>query len=362
MARSSATTDQIAGVAFVTDHDRWQAVSARDKSADGHFFYAVRTTRIYCRPSCASRLARRENVEFFPDCTTAEAAGYRACKRCRPNTRGDASRYASVVARACRIIAEAEDAPTLDALASAVGVSTFHFHRIFKSEMGITPKAYINAERARRVREGLDGGASITAAIYDAGYSSSSRFYERAQDRLGMTASAYKQGANGVEIRFAVGQCSLGAILVAATERGICAIEFGDDPEILVHGLQDRFSKADLIGSDETFERLVAEVVGAVEAPEKAKTLPLDVRGTAFQERVWQALRAIPTGKTATYAEIAARIGQPTATRAVAQACAANPTAVAIPCHRVVRTGGGIGGYRWGVERKETLLGREGAQ
>jgi AraC family transcriptional regulator of adaptative response/methylated-DNA-[protein]-cysteine methyltransferase len=177
-----------------------------------------------------------------------------------------------------------------------------------------------------------------------------------------MTASAYKQGAAGVAIRFAVGQCSLGAILVASTERGICAIEFGDDPDLLVRGLQDRFPKADLIGADQTFERLVAEVVGAVETPEKARALPLDIRGTAFQERVWQALRAIPAGKTATYAEIAAKIGQPAATRAVAQACAANPTAVAIPCHRVVRTTGGLGGYRWGVERKKTLLSREGAR
>lgn len=340
---------------------RWQALKAKDKAADGSFVYAVRTTGVYCRPSCGSRPARPENVAFYDTAEAAAAAGYRACKRCRPGEPSDAERRAALVARACAIIAEAEEPPTLDALSAAVGVSAFHFHRIFKAVMGITPKAYMNAERARRLREGLETESSVTAAIYGAGYGSSSRFYEGAQDRLGMTASAYRRGAKGVAIRFAVGQCSLGAILVAATERGICAIEFGDDPDALVRGLQDRFAKAQLIGADQRFEQLVAQVVGAVEDPKKAQALPLDVRGTAFQERVWIALRAIPVGRTASYAEIAARVGAPTARRAVAQACAANPAAVAIPCHRVVRTDGGLGGYRWGVARKEALLAREAA-
>jgi AraC family transcriptional regulator, regulatory protein of adaptative response / methylated-DNA-[protein]-cysteine methyltransferase len=346
---------------FVTDRERWQAVVARDTAADGLFLYAVLTTGIYCLPSCPSRPARRENVSFFEDFGAAEAAGYRACKRCGPNVLSDIDSRALIVAKACALIGAAEEMPTLNVLSRAIGLSPFHFHRLFKAEIGITPKAYINAERTRRVRESLDGGATVTAAIYDAGYGSSSRFYDCATDRLGMTASDYKRGAEGLAIRFAVGQCSLGAILVAATERGVCAIWFGDDPEILVHGLQDRFPRANLIGADQRFMQLVAEVIGAVEQPAKAMALPLDVRGTAFQERVWQALRAIPVGETVTYAELARRVGQPLATRAVANACGANTVAVAIPCHRVVRTDGGLGGYRWGIERKQTLIKREKA-
>lgn len=345
----------------LTENDRREAIHARDKTADGSFVYAVRTTGVYCRPSCGSRPARPENVVFYDTTRAAQAAGYRACKRCRPDEPDEIDRSAALVARACAAIAAAEEAPTLDGLSEALGVSASHLHRTFKAAMGITPKAYLDAERARRMRGSLEAGSSVTAAIYDAGYGSSSRFYERAQDRLGMTPSAWRRGAEGVAIRFAVGQCSLGAVLVAATERGVCAIEFGDDPGELVRGLQDRFAKARLIGGDEGFERLVAEVVGAVEDPRKASNLPLDVRGTAFQERVWQALRAIPFGRTASYAEIAAAIGAPASVRAVAQACGANPAAVAIPCHRVVRTDGALGGYRWGVARKEALLAREAA-
>jgi AraC family transcriptional regulator of adaptative response/methylated-DNA-[protein]-cysteine methyltransferase len=345
----------------LSESQRRQAVQARDKTADGSFVYAVRTTGVYCRPSCGSCVARPENVVFYDTAQAAKSAGYRACKRCRPDEPSEADRSAALVARACAILAEAEEAPALGALSEAVGVSASHFHRTFKAVMGITPKAYINAERARRLRSSLGTGSSVTSAIYDAGYGSSSRFYERAQDRLGMTASVWRRGAAGVAIRFAVGQCSLGAILVAATDKGLCAVEFGDDPQALLRGLEDRFPKARLIGADERFERLVAEVVGAVEDPRKASSLPLDVRGTAFQERVWQALRAIPPGKRASYAEIALAIGAPKATRAVAQACGANPAAVAIPCHRVVRMDGGLGGYKWGVARKEALLAVEAA-
>lgn len=343
------------------DDPRWLAVMRRDASEDDRFVYSVRTTGVYCRPSCAARLARRENVAFHASCAAAEAAGFRACKRCRPNEAPRAERQAAAVAAACRIIDEAEDMPSLDALAKAVGLSSFHFHRIFKAATGVTPKAYANAQRARRVKQELVAAPSVTTAIYDAGYNSSSRFYERSTAMLGMTPNAWRDGGRGATIRFAVAECSLGPILVAATDKGACAIQFGADPASLVQDLQDRFPKAVLLGADEAFEGLVARVVGLVEAPGRGHDLPLDVRGTAFQEQVWQALSRIPAGRTASYAEVAAAIGLPKAVRAVAQACGANPTAVAIPCHRVVRTDGSAGGYRWGVERKRVLLAREAA-
>jgi AraC family transcriptional regulator, regulatory protein of adaptative response / methylated-DNA-[protein]-cysteine methyltransferase len=348
---------------FLTEGDRWDAVRSRDKTADGQFVYAVRTTGVFCHPSCPSRPAKRENVTFYGSPGDAASAGYRACKRCRPGETSRDDRHACAIATAISSadarLASGEPAPSLDELARAAGMSPFHFHRIFKATMGITPKAYLGAQRARHLRDRLDGAADVTTAIHGAGYGSSSRFYVGAQDRLGMTPTTYRRGGAGVTIRFAVGQCSLGAIIVAATDRGICAIEFGDDPDLLVRGLQDRFPKAELVGADQTFESLVAQVVGAVETPANAARLPLDVLGTAFQERVWQALRAIPAGKTLTYAELAKTMGLPKATRAVANACAANPAAVAIPCHRVVRTDGGLGGYRWGIARKEALLARE---
>jgi AraC family transcriptional regulator of adaptative response/methylated-DNA-[protein]-cysteine methyltransferase len=341
------------------DDVRWAAVVRRDPAADGAFDYSVATTGVYCRPSCAARQPRRENVAFHDSCAAAERAGFRPCRRCRPNEPSLAQRHAAAVASACRMIEHAEEPPTLEALAAAAGLSTYHFHRLFKAATGVTPKAYASAHRTRRVQQELGRAPTVTAAIYDAGYNSSSRFYERAGDHLGMTPTAYRDGGRDTEIRFAVGQCSLGAILVAATERGVCAIQFGDDPAVLVRELQDRFPKARLEGGDAGFERLVAQVVGFVEAPAHGLDLPLDVRGTAFQERVWQALRTIPAGETASYAEIAGRVGSPKAVRAVAQACAANPVAVAIPCHRVVRTDGALSGYRWGVERKRELLARE---
>ncbi len=346
---------------FPSDDERWEAVRRRDPAAEGAFVYSVSTTGVYCRPSCAARLPRPKNVRFHDTCADAERAGFRPCKRCRPNEATRAERHAAAVARACRIIEGAEEMPRLDALAESAGLSRFHFHRIFKVVTGVTPRAYADAHRARRAREELAQSGTITEAIYGAGFNSSSRFYESAPDRLGMTPTAFRAGGEGTTIRFAVGQCSLGPILVAATERGVCAIQFGDDPETLVRDLQDRFPKARLIGGDEEFEQWVARVVGLVEAPGQALDLPLDVRGTAFQQRVWQALREIPPGATASYAQIAARLGAPKAVRAVAQACAANVLAVAIPCHRVVRTDGALSGYRWGVERKRALLEREAA-
>jgi AraC family transcriptional regulator of adaptative response/methylated-DNA-[protein]-cysteine methyltransferase len=346
--------------AVVTVSDpRWAAVVARDARADGVFVYSVRSTGVYCRPSCASRQARPENVAFHASAVEAERAGFRACRRCRPDEPGRAQRQAELVARLCRAIDTADPAPTLNELAEYAGISAFHLHRLFKAHTGVTPKAYALAQRRERVRRELAHGDSVTAAIYDAGYASNGRFYAESDALLGMTPQAFRAGGAEVEIRFAIGQCSLGAILVAASARGVCAILLGDDPQALACDLQDRFPAARLIGADAGFERLVARVVGFVEAPRLGLDLPLDVRGTAFQQRVWQALRQVPAGQTLSYTELAARIGAPKAVRAVASACAANPLAVAIPCHRVVRADGGLAGYRWGVERKQALLTRE---
>jgi len=343
------------------DEERWQAVKRRDPAFDGKFLFAVRTTGVYCRPSCASRPAKRENVSFFPTGAEAEKAGYRACKRCRPDKLGAPDPQVQAVKRACERIETAEEAPKLAELAASAGLSPYHFHRVFKAITGVTPKAYAAETRARRAADKLRTAGTVTEAIYDSGFNSSSRFYENTAARLGMTPGAVRRGGAGTVIRFAVGEASLGAVLVAATDKGVCAITLGDDPDVLVRDLQDRFPRAELKGGDAEFERMVAEVVGLVEAPGQRLDLPLDIRGTAFQQKVWAALQAIPPGKTATYTEIARAIGQPTAVRAVAQACGANPLAVAIPCHRVVRADGDLSGYRWGVERKRKLIDREAA-
>ncbi|MDQ2138760.1 bifunctional DNA-binding transcriptional regulator/O6-methylguanine-DNA methyltransferase Ada [Alcaligenaceae bacterium B3P038] len=347
---------------FADDNARWHAVLARDSTADDAFVYAVKTTGVYCRPSASARLPKRENVIFFDTAAAAEAAGFRPSRRADADHTAAAAKRAALVAQACRAIETAAMSPNLDDLAAQAGMSPFHFHRVFKAETGVTPKAYANAARARRMRDELAAASgTITAAIYEAGFNSNSRFYETSQALLGMPARDYRNGGHNAEIRFAVGQCNLGAILVAQSQHGICAIFLGPEPDTLVRDLQDQFPKARLIGGDGTFERLIAEVVGFIEAPAIGLNLPLDVRGTAFQQRVWQALREIPPGRTASYTDIAQRIGQPKAVRAVAQACAANRLAVAIPCHRVVRRDGDLSGYRWGVERKRELLQREAA-
>jgi len=352
IARNDAT--------YATDDARWQAVQARDVAADGHFVYAVRTTGVYCRPSSSARLPKRENVEFFDTPAAAEAAGYRASRRIHGDQTSAAAGRAALIAEVCRLIEASDTLPNLEELAARAGMSPFHFHRVFKAETGLTPKAYASAYRARRLRTVLSApNASVTEAIYDAGFNSNSRFYAASDQLLGMHARDYRAGGTGAVIRFAVGQCSLGAILVAQSQWGICAILLNDDADVLVRQLQDQFPKAQLIGGDDQFEQLVAQVVGFIEAPSIGLNLPLDVQGTAFQERVWQALREIPPGTTVSYTEIAERIGAPKATRAVAQACGANHIAVAIPCHRVVRRDGDIAGYRWGVERKRELLRRE---
>lgn len=343
------------------DATRWTAVLARDPDYDGQFFYSVCTTGVFCRPSCGARQPRRENVAFHDTAEAAAAAGFRPCKRCRPTEPNRTERNAALAARACRLIEAADTPPELATLARELGVSPHHFHRLFKAATGVTPKAYADACRAQRVRAGLEDGAAVTEALYNAGFNSSGRFYAATDRMLGMTPSRYRAGGADAEIRFAVGECSLGAILVAATERGVCAILLGDEPDALVRDLQDRFPRAHLIGGDQGFEATVAAVVGFVEQPATGLALPLDVRGTAFQQRVWSALQQIGAGETASYAEIARRIGAPRAVRAVAQACGANALAVAIPCHRVVRTDGDVSGYRWGVERKRTLLAREKA-
>src|SRR5258708_6019797 len=341
------------------DDMRWEAVITKDKGADGQFYFSVRTTGIYCRPSCPARRALRENVAFHPSCEAAEAAGFRACKRCRPREASQSERHAAMVASACALIERSEDPPRLAALAKVSGLSPFHFHRIFKAATGLTTKAYGDAHRAERVRKALPSSSTITGAIYDAGFNSNGRFYAASAQVLGMTPGRYRAGGDLTQIRFAIGECSLGSILVAATGKGVCAILLGRDPDALVRQLQDRFTKAELIGADAELEKLVARVIGFVEQPRLGLDLPLDVQGTAFQQRVWRALRNIGVGDTASYGDIAARIGQPKSTRAVAQACAANMIAVAIPCHRVIRTDGQLSGYRWGVQRKRALLERE---
>jgi len=355
---NSTTRAQAQAIGTVAD-PRWAAVRARDAQADGSFVYSVRSTGVYCRPSCGSRAPRPENVAFHDTPADAQRAGFRPCLRCTPDALSPAAQQAAVVARLCRLLETDGPPPSLDELARQAQWSPFHLHRVFKRVTGLTPKAYAAAQRGRRVHEALSRSGSVTEAIYDAGYNSGGRFYADAPKVLGMTPTRYRAGGADTELRFAVGQCSLGAILVARSDVGVCAILIGDDPDALTRDLQDRFPRARLLGGDADFEQWVARVVGFVEAPALGLDLPLDVRGTAFQQRVWQALQAIPPGDTASYSEIARRIGAPKSARAVAQACGANTLAVAIPCHRVVRNDGALSGYRWGVERKRALLARE---
>ena len=340
------------------DDPRWLSVLARDPHPPVTFFYSVRTTGVYCRPTCAARLPHPENVEFHSTFEDAERAGFRPCKRCKPNQTAPCEQHAAKIASACRLIESAERV-TLDELAKHVGLSAFHFHRVFKATTGVTPKEYAAAHRSSLVRKTLNHSATVTDAIYAVGYGSNSRFYEISNQVLGMTPSRYRAGGTQTDIRFAVGECSLGSFLVARSDRGICAILLGDDPDALARELQDQFPRANLIGGDADFEQLVAKVIGFLEAPGLGLDLPLDIRGTAFQKRVWQSLQKIPAGATASYTDIAKLIGSPKSVRAVAQACGANTLAVAIPCHRVVRNDGALSGYRWGVERKRALLEKE---
>lgn len=343
-----------------TENDpRWAAVIARDAKVDGQFYYSVKTTGVYCRPSCASRTARPENVRFHATREEAEQAGFRPCRRCKPDQPSIDEQHTEIITKICRFIERSEKIPSLKQLAAEAGLSLYYFHRVFKSVTGLTPGAYAAAHRARRIRNELGRGTTVTNAIYNAGFNSSSRFYEKSNRLLGMTPTSYRTGGKDTAIRFATGECSLGPVLVASSDQGVCAILLGDDPGVLVHDLQDRFPESDLVGGDSNFERLVSDVIAFIETPSVGLDLPLDIRGTVFQQRVWQALRQIPAGSTASYAEIARKIGAPKSARAVARACAANSLAVAIPCHRVVRSDGSLSGYRWGAERKRALLERE---
>ena len=344
---------------FTTEQSRWNAVVKRDRTADGVFCYAVRTTGVYCRPGCSSRLPRRQNIEYFDNGMEAELAGYRPCKRCKPDTTSPRARLAEVIAQACRHLEQAEKPPTLEKLAGLAGFSPWHFHRLFKKTVGITPKQYAARQQERRFRGSLKKNRSVTDAIYDSDFGSSSRAYENARERFAMTPSAYRGGAAGLRIRYSIAPCFLGWVVVASTDRGICAIEFGDDPGALPARVQASFPKARIERAGPDFFAVIQQVIAFIEAPGKEIRLPLDIQGTAFQERVWRALREIPPGVTVSYAEIADRIGHSQAARAVGRACAANKLAVAIPCHRVARRDGKLGGYRWGIERKRRLLLRE---
>jgi len=357
MKRPSSTAP--AAAAPSASDQRWAAVVARDPACDGAFYYSVVTTGVYCRPSCPARRAKREHVHFHATCDEAEAAGFRPCRRCKPRETGSVRDDVARVTRACRLIEAADELPTLAELSVALGLSPFHFHRLFKTTTGVTPKAFAEAHRRNRVQASLERSRTVTEAIHEAGFGSSGRFYAKAAATLGMTPMAYRTGGDGIEIRFAVSRCSLGAILVAATQKGIAAILFGEAPGKMEHELRSRFPKARLVSGDRRFGRLVAKVIAFVEEPDRSFDLPLDIRGTAFQQRVWDALRSIPPGATASYSELARRIGEPKSVRAVARACAANAIAVAIPCHRVVAKDGSLAGYRWGIARKQALLEKE---
>jgi AraC family transcriptional regulator of adaptative response/methylated-DNA-[protein]-cysteine methyltransferase len=336
---------------------RWAAVLARDTQYDGGFYYSVATTGVYCRPSCPARRPKRAHVRFHDSLASAEAAGFRPCKRCKPDQ--SVSQHGAKVAQACRVIEAAEEPPTLHQLAAAVGLSPYHFHRLFKAATGVTPKAYANAHRNARVRASLARSATVTEAIYDAGFNSNGRFYATATEALGMSPTAFRAGGADMQIRYAVGACSLGSVLVAASDKGVCAILLGDGPEALLAELRRQFPRAAVAGGGKDFAALAARVIDHVETPGAGLDLPLDIRGTVFQHRVWEALRRIPAGTTVSYTDIAKAIGAPKSVRAVAGACAANRLAIAIPCHRVVRGDGSLSGYRWGVDRKRALLAKE---
>ena len=356
---SRAGEKSVSAASRSRDAKRWAAVVQRDKAPDAGFFVAVVTTGIYCRPWCPSRLPKRANVSFYATAAEARAAGFRACKRCKPDERVLAALDGAKVTEACRQIEMAEVAPSLAQLAEVSGLSRYHFHRLFKAVTGVTPKAYAAAGRNSRVRSELADSKTVTEAIHNSGFNSNGRFYAASNAVLGMTPADYRQGGRNAVIRFAVGDCSLGSILVAASPKGVCAVLLGNAPEALLRDLQDRFPKAELIGGDRAFENLAAKVIAVVDEPGQRLDLPLDVRGTAFQHLVWTALRDIPPGATASYTDIAKRIGRPKSVRAVASACGANPVAVVIPCHRVVRNDGALSGYRWGIERKRVLLAKE---
>lgn len=342
-----------------TDDQRWEAVQRRDSSADGKFVYAVRTTGVYCRPNCSARQALRKNVAFFKTVAEAKIAGFRACKRCKPDDVSTQSSHALAIEAACRSIESAESRVSLDALANAADMSPSHFQRTFRSILGITPKQYEIQARRKRARHTLEVASSVTDAIYSSGFGSSSRFYEDSNQWLGMKPTAFRSGAATEKIRHSIGKCSLGQILVASSKRGICAIFLGSNRTALLQQLKDEFPKADIEPCSDETDTMLSAVIDQVENPGTKHALPLDICGTAFQQKVWQALRKIPAGKTLTYQELSSRVGHPKSARAVANACGANKLAVAIPCHRIIHKDGTLSGYRWGTDLKRKLLQRE---
>lgn len=346
---------------FSTQSTRWQALVERNQHANNSFVYGVLTTNIYCRPICTSRLPKQENVKFFDNWQMAESKGFRACKRCSPQLSEENNPTITAIISACKIIETAENLPSLNDLAKQVGLSQYHFHRLFKKIVGLTPKQYSLEKRLSQVRANLQSEPSITQTLYNARFESSSRFYETAKSSLGMKPRKYRSGGSGVTICYAIAPSYLGYVLVAATEQGICKIDFGDSPEFLEQLLKKSFPNAKLQSSDPSFQTVVEQVLAFLETPNQTFSLPLDIQGTAFQRRVWTALQNIAPGTTTSYSEIASQIGNPKAVRAVAQACAANNIAVVIPCHRVVRNNGNLGGYKWGISRKQDILTKESA-
>ena len=336
--------------------NKWQHVVARDARQDGRFVFAVRTTGIYCRPSCPSRRPRRDSVEFFPNPNEAERAGYRACLRCKPTQVSEQARY---VANARKILDGAESVVTLAELSKGVGLSPFHLQRLFKRATGLSPREYQSARRVQQVKSGLRKGDDVTTALYDAGFGSSSRLYEQAPQQLGMTPGEYRRGGAGAHIRYAIATTPLGRMLVAATERGLCAVRFGETAAVLERDLRTEFHAAEIHRDDKALREYVEPLLAAIRGENTTIDLPLDIRATAFQRKVWETLQKIPSGETRSYTDVAREIGEPSAVRAVARACASNPVAVAVPCHRVVRSDGELAGYRWGIARKKKLLERE---
>jgi len=342
--------------AYATTAQRWRALQTRDPAAEGAFVYSVESTGIFCRPNCPSKLAGRTQIKFHDNAQTAKEEGYRPCKRCRPEGISPGIQQKLAVENACRLLEESEDPLSIDKLAGQVGLSRFHFQRLFKRITGVTPGEYARSIKSTRARAALKQETSVTEAIYSAGYGSASRFYESSNKIMGMTPQQYRKGAAGVEIRFAIEKSPLGLVLVAGTARGICLVQFGENRSGLAQSLRREFPNAKLENADRAFQAWVKAVVRHIESPGSDSKLPLDIRGTAFQMRVWQALIEVPAGATTSYSQIAATIGKPRAVRAVANACAANNIAVLIPCHRIVRTNGHLGGYRWGLDRKRKLL------
>lgn len=343
---------------------RWQLIQQRDPAADGRFLYGVRTTGIYCRPNCGARTPKPENVQYFDTAAEAERAGFRPCKRCKPELAQNSHSplHGDRITAVCRYIEQAETIPNLHTLAMMAGFSPSHFHRLFKASTGLSPRAYAMAQRQRRLQAHLQTSSSVTSAMLEAGFNSSSRFYAQSGALLGMMPTRYQQGGRGMQMRVALAPCSLGMVMVAATEQGVCSIALGDDAPALMTALHERFPHALVLEKDSALEQHLTSVLRFIETPAAGLALPLDIRGTAFQQRVWQALRDIPRGSTISYRQLAERIGAPRAIRAVASACAVNVLAMAIPCHRVVGSDGRLTGYRWGIARKQELLKREAGQ